>query len=402
MVTFREGMVVSQELMVISSEGIFVSREGIIVSEEAIVPFWKRVVLVSGDVVLFRNREAVLGRSDAMHTAKVCLLPVVVSIAACGAAPTAAPVQPTAAASVPSRSRIQQIASEELDSAVRAWGGTRGVVVVVDPHTGAVLAAEGREHGKSDATLASERAWVTGSTLKPITIAAALDAGTITLDQRFSCGERHYGAKLLHDAHEGPCAPLDARGVVAQSSNVGVSYVFDTLGSAKLTAWLRALHVGDAPGVLPPIDDDNTVRAASFAGGELAEATPLQMARAYAAIFNDGVYMAPSAAGGAVATRVMKPETARTVVSMLENAVAGDGTGKRARIAGARVAGKTGTADVEGEKDEYYVSFVGSVLDREPAFVSLFGLVGPDDKVSGPETAAPAWQKLASRILAER
>jgi hypothetical protein len=73
--------------------------------------------------------------------------------------------------------------------------------------------------------------------------------------------------------------------VIARSSNVGISYVFDTLGSARLTAWLVKLHVGDPPGELPRIDDDRSLRAAEFGSGEAAKATPFQMAAAYAALF---------------------------------------------------------------------------------------------------------------------
>ena len=89
------------------------------------------------------------------------------------------------------------------------------------------------------------------------------------------------------------------------------------------------------------------------------------------------------------------------MVSMLENAVAGDGTGAAARVPGARVAGKTGTADLAGETGQqmYYASFVGSVLDREPRFVALVGLEVPAARGSGPQSAAPAWARLARRIL---
>jgi cell division protein FtsI (penicillin-binding protein 3) len=105
------------------------------------------------------------------------------------------------------------------------------------------------------------------------------------------------------------------------------------------------------------------------------------------------VYVTPSAAGPAPARpRVISEQTARTVVSMLENAVAGEGTGKAARVDGVRVAGKTGTAEWTDEqgKEMYYVSFVGSVLDREPRFVALVGLEVPAGKATGPTAAAPA------------
>jgi cell division protein FtsI/penicillin-binding protein 2 len=179
----------------------------------------------------------------------------------------------------------------------------------------------------------------------------------------------------------------------------------DTLGAARFTAWLRQLHIGEPPGMLPSIDDDKSFRAGAFAAGEVAEATPLQLTRAYAAFFNDGVYVTPSREGGApVETRVMKSTTATAIVPMLENTVAGDGRGKLAQVPGARAAGKTGTADVTGEAgaEMTYASFVGSVLDREPRFVALVGMEVPEGKANGVTAAAPAWGRLAARIVNER
>jgi cell division protein FtsI (penicillin-binding protein 3) len=233
-------------------------------------------------------------------------------------------------------------------------------------------------------------------------VASALDEHAVTLDQRFPCGERMYGGETLHDADGGPCAPLDVAGIVARSSNVGVTYVF-ALGSTRLRARLGALHIGDPPGSLPVLDDDRGLQAANLAGGELATATPMQVARAYAALFNGGVYVAPAMAGGeATKTRVFSEETARAIVPMLENAVT-VGTGKGAAIEGVRVAGKTGTAEwTLAEKRTYFASFVGAVLDREPRFVALVGLEVPAGKANGPKAAAPAWKRIASRILAGR
>ena len=301
--------------------------------------------------------------------------------------------------------RIQRIAGEELDRIVAEWSPSRALAVVLDSKTGEVLAMDGRARGQRESALAATHAWVTGSTLKTLTLAAALEERAITLDQRFGCGKRVIGGALFHDASEAPCDTLDAAGVLAQSSNVGTSYVFDALGSARHMPWLVKLHIGESPGELPKIDDDRTLRAAEFGCGEVAKATPLQISAAYAAIFNDGVYRAPSfdhhPSGG---TRVLREDIARILVQMLEGAVIGEGTGKGARIAGARVAGKTGTAGTTDDAgaDVSYASFVGSVLDREPRFVALVGLEVPEGKGTGASAAAPAWAKLVSRILGDR
>jgi cell division protein FtsI (penicillin-binding protein 3) len=337
-----------------------------------------------------------------VRTTYTRILPLCVAAAACSAQDARRAGAPAGPAP---NARIQRSVGEELDRIVAEWSPSRAVAVVLDPRTGEVRAMDGRARGRTESTLASTHAWVTGSTLKTLTLAAALEERTITLDQRFGCGRRLIGREVFRDASEAPCDTLDAAGVLAQSSNVGTSYVFDTLGSARLTPWLVKLHVGDSPGELPKIDDDRSLRAVEFASGEVAKATPLQMAAAYAAVFNDGVYMAPSFDHHpTVGTRVLKERTARTLVQMLEGAVSGNGTGKGARIAGARVAGKTGTADATDEAgaEVYYASFVGSVLDREPRFVALVGLEVPQGKATGATAAAPAWGKLASRILSDR
>jgi cell division protein FtsI (penicillin-binding protein 3) len=336
-----------------------------------------------------------------MTTAHGMGLAIVLSTSACSAsapAPVAANPEPRDATTV-----VAHIADDEVDRVASEWGATRAVMVVLDPNSGAILASAGREAGKPAPALASDHAWITGSTLKTLTVASAVEEHTVTLDQRFGCGERSYGSEKLHDAQEGPCTSLDLAGIVARSSNVGVTYVFDTMGAAGLRAHLTALHVGDAPGWLPAIDDGHGVLAANFAGGEVAKATPLQLARAYAALFDGGTYVLPPDAAGPHATRVFSEETAEAVVRMLENAVA-VGTGRAATIVGRRVAGKTGTAewaDDSGAKVEY-ASFVGAVLDREPRLVALVGLEVPGERVSGPKAAAPAWGRLVSRILAGR
>jgi cell division protein FtsI (penicillin-binding protein 3) len=327
---------------------------------------------------------------------------VLLSTLACSAsapAPVAANPEPRDGTNV-----VARIADEEAERVASEWGATRAVIVVLDPKSGTILASVGREAGKSARALASEHAWITGSTLKTLTVASALEEHTVTEGQRFGCGERSYGSERLHDAQEGACASLDLAGIVARSSNVGVTYVFDTLGAARLRAHLTALHIGDAPGWLPTIEDDHGILAANFAGGEVAKATPLQLARAYAAVFDGGMYVLPSPDGAAPrTTRVFSEETAGAVVRMLENAVS-VGTGQAAAIAGRRVAGKTGTAEWTADSGgkTQYASFVGAVLDREPRLVALVGLEVPGEKANGPKAAAPAWGRLVSRILAVR
>ncbi len=310
--------------------------------------------------------------------------------------PSAAPGQIHASTStlVPS---MQTIAREELDRAVAEWTPAAAVVVVLDAKTGAVLAMEGRDHGRDAPSLASERAYVTGSTLKTMTFAAALDARTIDAGAWLDCAPRRYGAAQLVDHTEfGSLSLTDA---LAVSSNVGASRVLDTLGLDRLLAVLKALHIGDPPGSIPPIADPSGIQAAMLAGGEWAKATPLQVAAAYASIWNGGLYVEPTFTPRAQSgVRVFREETARAMSGMLEDIIESNlGTGRLARIEDVRVAGKTGTADL-GD-DRTYASFVGTVAGWKPGFVVLVGLEAPREGGYGPTAAAPVFARIARRII---
>jgi cell division protein FtsI (penicillin-binding protein 3) len=133
-------------------------------------------------------------------------------------------------------------------------------------------------------------------------------------------------------------------------------------------------------------------------------ASPLQLAAAYATFANDGAYVAPTLtrrAGLPAREVLLKPDTARTVVGMLEGVVAGDrATGKEARVAGVRVAGKTGTSEwsVPGG-DGIYASFVGIVPADHPRFVIVVGVEGPREGGTGGSVAAPTFARVATRAL---
>jgi cell division protein FtsI (penicillin-binding protein 3) len=300
---------------------------------------------------------------------------------------------------------IQAIADEELDRTIREWAAPAGAAVVLDPSTGRVLADAGRDRG-THADVGRLRPYVTGSTLKVVTLAAALDAGLVTPEDTIDCerGDYRYGGKTVHDWRPNGVLPLPQ--VLAVSSNIGFAKLFDRVGGDRLVHELRALHFGAPPGWMPDHVDDHSMPGALAAIGGLVTATPLQVAAAYAAIAGGGSYVEPTfSAGAGAATRepVMKPETARAIVAMLDEAVNGEhGTGKQARVVGARVAGKTGTAawDLPGGGEGRYASFVGMVPEQAPRFVILVGVEQPKDDGTGVDVAAPAFARIATRALA--
>ncbi|HMI88077.1 MAG TPA: penicillin-binding transpeptidase domain-containing protein [Polyangiaceae bacterium] len=312
---------------------------------------------------------------------------------------------------------LQAIVDDELAHLVAAHHPAAATAIMLDPIKGELLAI-------GDAATA-RRAFVTGSTIKPLTVAAALEAGAVRLDQKFDCRPRSIGSRTIHDGKER--GMLDVAGILEVSSNVGASQIFEATGKERFDEMLARLHLGEASSVeLPNVargDVPKTARLDAYDGamiavGEGLTATPLQMAALYGAFANRGEYVAPTLvrkvtddsgrampSRAAARERVMRVDTAQTVMQMLERAVSGDqATGKRGRVQGVRVAGKTGTGGwtTPDGKEHVYASFIGIVPADAPRYVILVGAADVGENGSGPVVAAPAFAKIAARALGAR
>jgi cell division protein FtsI (penicillin-binding protein 3) len=312
---------------------------------------------------------------------------------------------------------LQSIVDEELALLIAAHHPAAATAIVLDPIKGELLAI-------GDIATA-RRAFVTGSTIKPMTVAAALEAGAVRLEQKFDCRPRTIGARTIHDGKER--GSLDLAGVIEVSSNVGASRIFEATGKERFDEVLARFHLSEGSTVeLPNVargEVPKTARLDAYDGamvaiGEGLTATPFQMAAAYASFANRGEYIAPTlvrkvlddsgrtaSPRAAVRERVMRADTAEAVMQMLERAVQGDNsTGKRARVQGVRVAGKTGTAGwtTPDGKDHVYASFIGIVPADAPRYVILVGAEDPGASGAGPIVAAPAFAKIAARVLSSR
>jgi cell division protein FtsI (penicillin-binding protein 3) len=287
-------------------------------------------------------------------------------------------------------SSVEVVAREEVQRVVAELHPSASVAVVLAPD-GAVAALVGYDGDKNDPRVATERTFVTGSTLKTMTYAAAFEEKTIAPDAKVDCSTRAYPQGELRDAS--PHGTLTLAEALAVSSNTAAARVFDTLGLDRTVAWLHRFHLDDAPAKLPKIADPGSLDAAMLAAGEVLETTPLQMAAAYGAVLGGGIYVHPTTHEK---TRVLREDTVATLLPMLEGVVT-NGTGKTAAIAGHRVAGKTGTADHHGK---YYGSFIGTVLDAKTRFVILVGFELPKgDGYTGSKVAAPVFARIATRLL---
>lgn len=314
------------------------------------------------------------------------------------------------------RPEIQAIVDEEMKRLDAEWHPLLATAIVLDPSNGDVLAIA------NPSAAAAPR--VTGSTMKALLVAAALEERAIAPGDRFSCdnGARAYGGELtLRDASAH--GELDVAQILTVSSNIGASRIYDKLGGAQLGKWLRRFHLGAPTGIqlrAAPVDavptsiPDGSFAGAALAGGHTgAMASPVHMAAAYAAIANGGVYNAPGLvrrilgpAGPSFerrpeSERLLRPDTAAAVMGMLERVVTDDaGTGKAARVAGVRVAGKTGTSEeTEGGEERYYGSFIGAAPADAPRFVILVGALTRGESGVGGKVAAPAFARIAARAL---
>jgi cell division protein FtsI (penicillin-binding protein 3) len=336
-------------------------------------------------------------------------------------------------------SAIQAMAEEEIDTLVREWHPVGASILVLEPKTGKLLALVNRptfdpNHPVASASqtvnLAVQHAYEPGSTLKAITVAAALEQGTIRPDQTFFCEEGRWQYTPLHAIRDTKRSGwLDVTEILAVSSNICTTKIYETLGKEALYKWIERFHFGEKPDIqLPAVSAGlladwqkwSDIQAANVSFGQGMSASPLQVAAAFAALANGGVYHVPSlveqvldAEGKPIWThepgegeRIVRKATADTVMDMLTAVVhTKQGTGKDALIEGYRVAGKTSTAQKANPQggyfeDQYYASFVGAVPAKDPALVILISVDNPEGGHFGNEVAAPAFARLGARALA--
>ncbi len=335
-------------------------------------------------------------------------------------------------------SAIQAMAEEEINTLVENWHPVGASIVVLDPKTGEVLAMVNRptfdpnhpiETIDQTHNLAVQSAYEPGSTMKAITVAAALEQGTIRKDQTFFCEEGRWQYTPQHAIRDTKRSEwLTVTEVLATSSNICTTKIYETLGKQALDRWVRRFHFGERPpiqlpganpGLLAEWDEWSDIQAANISFGQGMAASPLQVAAAFATLANDGIYNEPTIVSEVLdnegtqvwhhepsGERVVRANTARTVLSMLTAVVhTKKGTGKKARIEGYTVAGKTSTAQKANEngpgyyEDQYYASFVGAVPADDPAVVILVSVDNPEGRHYGNDVAAPTFSRLGDRVL---
>lgn len=329
---------------------------------------------------------------------------------------------------------VQYIVERELAAAVERTHAKSAAAVVLEPHTGEVLAlANAPTFNPNEASTVSDDArrndalqniYEPGSTFKLVAYTAALEEKLITPETRIQCeGSIALPGRVVHDHAHGILTATEA---LAKSSNVAAIKLGIRLGNERLYSYIRKLGFGSKTGVELPGETAGIVRhfskwqpgsIGSVPIGHEVGVTPVQMASAYAAVANDGVRVAPhlvrevrDAEGRVVERaqpeqhRVVSEEVARELRGMLES-VTLNGTAKRAQLEGYTAAGKTGTAQKINEKThaysqtDYVASFVGFAPAERPAAVIIVVLDDPEGAHQGGQVAAPVFSEIANQIL---
>lgn len=329
-------------------------------------------------------------------------------------------------------SEIQRVAERELARQIEAFEAKSGVAIVMSPKTGDIYAmacwpafdpndpgASAPQHRRNQVLTDPVEP---GSTFKAFIAAGALAGGFVSTTETIDChmGTYRIGRRVIRDVR--PHGLLTIRGIVSQSSNIGMGIVAERMGNDALWRTVRAFGFGEPTGIELPGEATGLVRAPerwgrmstnSVAMGYEISVTPLQLIVAYGSLLNDGVLIRPrivkqllapdgsvleGKSGPEVVRRVVPSPVARYMCDELLAAVVNEGGGWRARLDSYGVVGKTGTAkltyaDRRGyEPDAYLSSFVGAAPARDPEVVALVMIRRPNAKIGyyGGKVAAPA------------
>lgn len=322
---------------------------------------------------------------------------------------------------------IQANAEEVLRQTVRKWHAKSANAIVLDPRTGAILAMavqpgfDANRFPTAPRDLQRNRTvtdtYEPGSTFKLITVGAALSERLVSPSTRFTLPySLHVADRVIHDAEERGTVNYSVAQILAHSSNIGAIKLAELLGRTRLSEWIKRFgfgrvtgidYPGESPGIVLPPEKWSGSTIGNVPIGQGIAVTPVQMAAAYAAVANGGVWSRPHlvdhvAGGGRPSLhrrRLVSRAIADQLMLMLKDVVA-EGTGQYAAMPGYQVAGKTGTAqkpDSHGgyATGRYVASFVGVVPASNPRLVVLVTVDEPQGAIWGGVVAAPAFQQIA-------
>ncbi len=320
---------------------------------------------------------------------------------------------------------VQHLAYRELKLAVRQHRAKAGAIVVLDARSGEVLAlANYPSYNPNNRTRISAQAmrnravadvFEPGSTMKPFTIAAAIEAGKVRSGTIINTenGVFTVGNKKIHDTHPEPS--LTVSQVIQKSSNVGAAKIALSLESEALWqvfsdagfgAHTGSNFPGESVGMLRDAKSWKPIEQATMSYGHGISVNLLQLARAYTVFTGEGELKPVSLLKldqPAIGKKVFSGKTVSELRAMLESVVLPGGTAPLAQVAGYRVAGKTGTAhklDGRHYTNRYIASFVGFAPVSAPRVIVAVMIDEPDNgQYYGGQVAAPVFSQVVGSTL---
>ncbi len=325
--------------------------------------------------------------------------------------------------------QLQFIAEEAIARTVRQYDARWGGAIVVDVESGDILAWAQypffNPNSYKDYTsliyrnrLAAD-ALEPGSTFKPFVMAAALQEKKVGANTLIDCEGGRWSNKNFTIRDTSRQGVLPASKVLRYSSNIGMAKIGLSLGVPRFHKYLQDLGFGsrtvvpvsESRGILRAPKDWSTIDIMATSFGQSISVTGLQMTQAYLTLLNGGIYKPLRLVREAPPvdephTRVFSEKTTRIVMDMMRDVVEEkDGTGRRARVDGVEVAGKTGTAQKADRKSRTYgskrlASFVGFLPARNPRFLILVMVDEPTNNQFGGVVAAPVFSEIAGKTMA--
>lgn len=329
-------------------------------------------------------------------------------------------------------SRVQRAIKPILDQQVKRLNAKRGLVLVMDTSDGAMLsmvASPGfdpnRYYDVKDISLFKNWAltdlYEPGSTFKPIVVAMALEAGAVQLNDYFyDSGNIELEGWPIRNSNGASHGSINLAQIIKYSSNIGMVRVGEAMKPDTYYSWLERIGLGQKTGIDMPFEAISQMHSrqafvrsplnrATTSFGQGLALTPIQLLKMNGMLASGGKMVTPHVVKGlydsdgqaywepqrAMPKQIFSPKNTRAVLRMMEGVVSDDdGTGGLAKVAGYRVAGKTGTAQKAGSgggyiEGAYITSFVGIFPVDNPRYVVLAVLDEPQGQAYGGTTAAP-------------
>lgn len=331
---------------------------------------------------------------------------------------------------------VQAFTERELENAFEKYNAKGGIVIVMDPHTGDILALANRPSYDPnnikgyDVEARRNRAlcdfFEPGSSFKIVTASAVLEEKVVQPEEEFFCenGEFKWGRHTYHDHR--PHGWLAFRDVIKYSSNIGTMKSALKLGDARLYRYIKRFGFGkktgiqlpgEVEGIMRPVNQWSKLSLCSISMGQEITVTAIQLACAISTVANGGYYVKPKVidriqdkTGQIIEEfesqemqRVISEETSNELRSILRGVVE-EGTGKLAEVKGYCPAGKTGTAQkVESNgvysHRKFMASFIGFLPYNNPKFVIVVIMDEPRPYYYGGTVCAPVFKNIASQLM---